>query len=85
MEIGRNIPGVFDLGSTAISDTGLHALWALTSLRYLTLSNTRVTDAGLVQLSKLPGLRTLKLQGAAVTDRGVAELQRALPRVQIMR
>jgi len=74
-----------DLGSTAISDTGLHALPALTSLRYLTLSNTRVTDAGLLQLSKLPGLRTLKLQGVAVTDRGVAELQRALPRVQIMR
>jgi hypothetical protein len=38
-----------------------------------------------VQLSKLPGLRTLKLQGVAVTDRGVAELQRALPKVQIMR
>jgi Leucine-rich repeat (LRR) protein len=74
-----------DLGSTAITDAGLHALPAFTSLRYLTLSNTQASDASLMQLSKLPGLRTLKLQGVAVTDRGVAELQRALPRVQIMR
>jgi Leucine-rich repeat (LRR) protein len=74
-----------DLGSTAITDAGLHAVPALKSLRYLTLSNTQVTDASLVQLSKLPGLRTLKLQGVAATDRGVAELQRALPKVQIMR
>ncbi len=74
-----------DLQGTAITDAALHKLKGFPRLRYLTLSRTAVTDEGLKELQEMDSLRTLKLQSTATTDAGVADLQRALPRLQVIR
>jgi hypothetical protein len=73
------------LNGTAISDAGLAHIRRLTRLRDLTIGDTQVTDAGLASLRGMTRLGTLFLAGSRVTDDGVLGLERALPRVQILR
>ncbi len=68
-----------------MTDAGLKELKEFKSLRYLNLSRSNVTDIGLEQVKELKSLRTLKLQSTAPTDAGVADLQRALPKLQVLR
>ncbi len=49
------------------------------------LHNTQVTDAGLKELAGLTQLQMLYLHSTQVTDEGVQDLQRALPKVGIIR
>ena len=73
------------LGLTPITDAGLAHLEGLTNLWELDLSATEITDAGLVHLKALNNLRVVDLRGTHVTDAGAKELQRALPRLKIIR
>jgi hypothetical protein len=74
-----------NLQGTSVTDAGLKELKDFKSLRYLDLCRSKVTDAGLEELKDLKSLRTLKLESTAATGAGVADLQRALPRVQVLR
>jgi Leucine-rich repeat (LRR) protein len=74
-----------DLQGTPVTDAGLKGLKDFKSLRHLNLAHSKVTDAGLEQLKELKSLRALKLQSTAATDAGVADLQRALPKLQVIR
>lgn len=76
---------VLDLAKTRVTDTGMRYLRHLKKLRGLSRSDTQVTDAGLQELKEMPQLEHLYLKGAAVTDAGVADLQRALPKLRIVR
>ena len=77
--------GYLSLNNTLVTDSGLVYLKGLTKLRNLELWNTQVGDAGLAQLKGMTNLRLLLLAGTRVTDDGVLELEKALPRVQILR
>ncbi len=63
-----------NLGRTQITNRGLKAVAAMTSLEKLWLDATAVTDAGLLELARLGKLRYLNLYGTAVTDAGLAHL-----------
>jgi hypothetical protein len=73
------------LYGTRVTDAGLEYLAGLTSLQSLALGGTQITDRGLEHLKGLRELRQLSLSGTKVTPEGVQRLQRALPKVQIMR
>ncbi len=60
-------------------------LRALPRLSYLNLRHTSVTDLGLDHLKAFTNLRTLCVHSAEVSEAKVAELQRALPRLEIIR
>jgi hypothetical protein len=49
------------------------------------LDETLVTDAGLVHLQGVSGLKVLGLGDTKTTDEGVAALEKALPKVKIVR
>jgi Leucine-rich repeat (LRR) protein len=74
-----------DLQGTPVTDDGVKELKEFKSLRYLNLGRSKVTDIGLEQLKELKSLRTLKLQSTASSDAGVADLQRALPKLEVLR
>ena len=54
-------------------------------LRLACLDQIEVTDRGLKQLTGLGNLETLSVERTGVTAAGVAALQRALPRLRIVR
>jgi Leucine-rich repeat (LRR) protein len=59
---------------------------SLTSLETLDLSGTAITDAGLKRLKTLVNLRTLCLRYVAgLTHSGMVELEKALPKLKIVR
>ncbi len=68
-----------------VTDAGLENLKGLTSLQWLRLRNTRITDAGLEHLKGLCQLEKLDLGETKVTDAGVKDLQKALPKLEIVR
>ncbi len=74
-----------DISNTQIADAGPKELAGLTNLRSLNLASTRVTDAGLKDLARLKNLQSLTLTFTKVTDAGVAELQKALPKLTVVR
>ncbi len=74
-----------NLWGNKVTDAGLVHLRGLSRLRWLCLDQTAVTDRGLEQLVRLPHLETLSVEKTRVTDAGVGELQRALPRLRIIR
>ena len=73
------------IGHTKIGDAGLAHLRGLTGLRSLYIADTQVGDAGLTHLRGMTNLSTLFLSGTKVSDDGVLALERALPRLQILR
>lgn len=73
-------------GDSAITDAGLVHLKQLPKLRALGLVDLKgITDKGLVHVKGMKNLETLNLVGTKVTDKGVADLQKALPRLFIIR
>jgi hypothetical protein len=73
------------LERTKITDKGMPYLKGLVNLEYLNLYGTDITDAGLVNLENMKKLKHLYLWQTKVTDAGVAKLQKALPKVEIVR
>jgi internalin A len=74
-----------NLWGNQVTDAGLVHLRGLNRLRWLCLDQTKVTDLGLKQLAVLRNLETLSVEKTRVTEAGVVELQRALPRLRIIR
>jgi len=73
------------LAKTQVTDAGLRQLKRLKKLTVLSLADTKVTDVGLRALKEIPQMELVSLKGTAVTDAGVAELQRARPKLRIVR
>jgi hypothetical protein len=75
------------LGGTRVTDAGLEHVKGLTSLEVLDLDLTDITDAGLEHLkgSAAQNLKQLHVAGTRASDAGVDELQRALPKLEIIR
>jgi hypothetical protein len=80
----RNLKGLY-LHGTRVTDSGLTPLSALPQLQSLDLAMTEITDTGLAQIREIRSLERLYLEGTQVTDAGIAELQRALPRLKIIK
>jgi hypothetical protein len=76
---------VLELRRTKVTDKALEHLKRFTKLQRLDLGGTRVTDKGLEHLKGLPSLQELDLRDTQVTDAGVKKLQKALPKVKIVR
>ncbi len=70
---------------TKVTDSGLSHLGRLMSLSELDLRLTKVTDAGLTHLNNLTKLSKLDLRFTNVTSDGTQDLERALPRLNIVR
>lgn len=73
------------LPGTKITDKGVAHLKDLKELRVIHLNNTKITDEGLSHLKGLSQLEGINLLSTAVTDAGVKELQRAIPKLKVMR
>jgi len=73
------------LTGTKVTDASLKELARLTGLEGLFLGSTLVTDEGLKELRGLENLKYLTLNTTKVTDQGVASLQKALPKLTILR
>ncbi len=73
------------LSKTQVTDAGLTHLEGLTELGILWLDHARVSDNGLSHLTGLNKLWVISLDGTQVTDAGVKDIQRALPKVKIVR
>jgi hypothetical protein len=80
----RNLKGLY-LHGTRVTDAGLTPLKALSQLQVLDLAMTEITDTGLAQIREFRSLERLYVEGTQVTDGGIAELQRALPRLKIIK
>ena len=76
---------VLELSRTKVTDKALEHLKGFTRLQTLDLSGTEVTDKGLEQLKALKRLRMLDLSGTKVTNAGINDLQKALPKLKIVR
>ncbi len=68
-----------------LTDGGIAHLKGLTRLKTLVLSSSKMSDAGLESLKSLTSLETLNVEATNVTDDGVADLQKALPKVTVIR
>jgi hypothetical protein len=85
-----NLKGLEQLKSLTLShvmvtDSGLVHLQGLTQLKTLTIEEAPITDVGLTHLQGLTQLQGLVLSNTQVTDTGVQELQKALPKLMILR
>ncbi len=70
---------------TQVTDEGIAHLAGLQRLEYLNLYGTAVTDQALEHLTDLKNLEQLYLWRTKVTAEGVAKLQKALPKVRVLR
>ncbi len=75
---------VLDLSGSQVGDAGLKDLAALKGLRSLALYGTKVTDKGLKDLAAVKQLEVLFVRNE-VTDEGLRQLQKALPRLFVVR
>jgi hypothetical protein len=82
---GLNNLRELSLAGSRVTDAGLAHLKDMTRLEALFLSGTRITDAGLKHLHGLTGIRRLYLADTKVSDKGIQDLQKALPRVAVIR
>jgi hypothetical protein len=83
----RGLRGLSTLSlyGTRVTDAGLEHLMGLTNLQSLALGGTQITDLGLEHLKGLRELRQLSLSGTKVTPESIQRLEKALPRLQVMR
>ena len=73
------------LERTAVDDAGVSHLTGLENLEYLNLYGTKITDKALDQLSSLKNLKQLYVWQTEVTDDGVTKLNKALPKLKIVK
>jgi hypothetical protein len=73
------------LNGTQVGGSGLKHLKGLSRLRVLRFEDTPVGDAGLKHLTDLNDLKELWCYRTRITDSGAAKLQKALPRLMIIR
>jgi hypothetical protein len=76
---------VLELRRTKVTDKALENLKGFTKLQTLDLAGTEVTNKGLQYLKGLSQLKTLDLSDTKVTNAGIDSLQKALPKVKIVR
>ena len=74
-----------DLYDTGVTDEGLKELVALKQLRTLNLGLTGVTDEGVKELAALKQLESLDLRLTHVSAGCVGDLQKALPKLKVVR
>jgi Leucine Rich repeat len=74
-----------DLGRTQVTDKGIAHLEGLSNLKTLGLSSTSITDVAVGHLKALTELELLDLSNTKLTEEGIKDLQRALPKVRIVR
>jgi hypothetical protein len=74
-----------EIWDTVVTDAGLAHLKDMQRLERLDLSNTAVTDQGVENLIRLTGLRTVYLKGTKVSAAGAERLNKALPKVEVVR
>ena len=73
------------LERTPVTDEGIAHLAGLAHLEYLNLYGTSVTDKALEHLTGMKKLEQLYLWQTQVTAEGVAKLEKALPKVRVLR
>lgn len=73
------------LERTPVTDAGIAHLSGLLHLEYLNLYGTSVTDKALEHLTGMKKLEQLYLWQTKVTAEGVTKLERALPKVRVLR
>ena len=73
------------LERTRVTDEGIAHLAGLRQLEYLNLYGTPVTDEALGHLTGMKKLEQLYLWQTNVTAEGVAKLEKALPKVRVLR
>ena len=73
------------LERTPVTDEGIAHLAGLVHLEYLNLYGTAVTDKALEHLTGMKKLEQLYLWQTDVTAEGVAKLEKALPKVRVLR
>lgn len=76
---------VLDLHRTKVTDKALEYLKGFTRLRTLNLAGTEITNKGLEHLKGLSLLQRLDLSDTKVTNAGIDDLQKALPKVKIIK
>lgn len=76
---------LLEINSPNVTDKGLAHLEGLTNLKELYLYGTSVTDAGMVYLAKMTRLRVVDVSATEVTVAGTVALEKALPKVKIVR
>ena len=73
------------LQETNITDAGLTGIKTLPKLEVLNLYATHVTDAGVATLASSTKLKRLYIWRTGVTDAGAAKLNKALPKLEIVK
>ena len=73
------------LERTRVGDEGIENLAGLVNLEYLNLYATKITDRSLGRLTGLKKLERLYVWKTGVTDAGVERLEKALPKLRIVR
>ena len=76
---------VLHLEKTPTTDAMLAQIKGLKNLSYLNLYGTPITDAGLPQLKSLANLASLYVFDTKVTDDGIAALNKALPKLRVVK
>ncbi len=76
---------VLELRRTKVTDKALEHIKGFARLRTLDLAGTEITDKGLEQLKALKQLETLDVSDTKVTAPGIDDLQKALPKLKIVR
>jgi Leucine-rich repeat (LRR) protein len=73
-----------DLTDSSVSDADLDRFSEL-RVKSLMLSKTSVADASVEGLLKMPKLNRLEISGTRITDAGFARLEKARPRIFVIR
>jgi hypothetical protein len=83
----RDLPALKELNlrNTRVTDRGLANLQTVPALERLALRGPGITDAGLASLRSMKNLVYLQLSGTAATEAGISDLQRALPKLKVIR
>jgi hypothetical protein len=83
----RSLPrwSILYLDGSAMTDDGLAALSAATSLKILSLNRVHLTGSAIPLLKAIPGLDRLELTGCGFLDEEVDDLAKSKPGMRINR